>query len=221
MSNQKPNHSRFGGSSAHRWMNCPYSARAEFQREDKGGPAAKRGTDIHNAAEDLWHGRASKLADVDLRTAAEYVAFLRDLVHGPDPKLEFKVSAPSIHDEAFGTIDYVDYHNGILTIVDLKTGKSRVEARDNKQLLYYAIATEDTLDIKPNEYRFYIFQNGEARVWIPDPVIVVEARFAMRDAAARCEVADPVVGEWCQYCKVTECPAKQAVADSMKCLTSW
>ena len=221
MKNQNPNHSRFGGSSAHRWMHCPYSARPEFQIADEGGSAAKRGTAMHAAAEDLWHGRESKLAAADLKTVAEYVAFLRDLLRGPDCKLEFKAHAPSIHDEAFGTIDYVDYHLGVLTIVDLKTGKGVVDAEDNKQLLFYAIAVEDTLNIKPNEYRFYIWQNGEARLWMPDPEIVVGARFAMRDAATRCDFAEPVMGDWCEWCKVKSCPAKNKIAETMKGLVNW
>lgn len=219
--NPNPQHSRFGGSSAHRWMYCPYSARSEFQYQDKGGPAAKRGTDMHAAAEDLWHGRESKLAEADLKTVAEYVSFLRDLVHGPEPKLEFKAHAPSIHEEAFGTIDYVDYYNGILTIVDFKTGNTPVEAMDNKQLLYYAVACEDTLDIKPNEYRFYIWQNGEARVWMPLPEDVVTARFSMRNAAGLCDVAEPFMGEWCDFCKVKECPAKKKAAEAVKGLVNW
>jgi hypothetical protein len=216
-----PNHSRFGGSSAHRWMYCPYSARKEFQIPDKGGPAAKRGTAMHEAAEHIWQGRESKIASADLKTVTEYVAFLRDLFHGPDCKLEFKAHAPSIHEEAFGTIDYVDYHHGILTIVDFKTGTTPVEAVDNKQLLYYAVAVEDTLDIKPNEYRFYIWQNGTVRLWIPDAEVVVGARFVMRDAATRCEISEPVMGDWCDWCKVKNCPAKAAVAEATKGLVNW
>lgn len=221
MLNPNPSHSRFGGSSAHRWMHCPYSARPEFQTRDESGPAAKRGTAMHAAAEDLWHGRQSKIAEIDLRVVAQYVAFLRDLMHGPDCKLEFKAHAPSIHEEAFGTIDYVDYHCGVLTIVDLKTGKTPVEAIDNKQLLFYAIAVEDTLNIKPNEYRFYIWQNGEVRLWIPDIEVVVATRFAMRDAADRCEVSEPVMGDWCEWCRVKECPAKKQAAEAMKGLVNW
>ena len=221
MKNPNPEHSRFGGSTAHRWMHCPYSARAEFQIADKGGPAAKRGTAMHKAAEIMWVGNEPKLMDADLKTVAAYVAFLRDLVRSKDCKMEFKVHAPSIHEEAFGTIDYVDYYHGILTIVDFKTGNTPVEAVDNKQLLYYAVACEDTLDIKPNEYRFYIWQNGTVRLWFPDAAEVANARFVMREAAARAEIAEPVMGDWCEWCKVKSCPAKAQAAEAMKGLVNW
>lgn len=214
------NHSRFGGSSAHRWMQCPYSARKENQTVDQGGPAAERGNRLHAAAEVLFNDGSVALPAEDLRLVAEYVTFLKSML-AHTMHVELKVRGSSIHEEAFGTADFVGWDSELLTVVDLKTGRCVVDAADNMQLAYYAICCEDTLGISPEMYKLIIWQNREVRVWMPTKEYIRKVRDEMRSAAARADSTEPVLGSWCDFCKVKNCPAKTAVADRMKGLVNW
>jgi hypothetical protein len=203
-------------------MHCPYSAgKDRVYIEDKSGAAAKRGTSIHRNAEKVSKGGVSKLGSKNLNIVKDYLSFLDELYHGPTPRLEFTAHAKSVHDEAFGTFDYVDYYMQILTIVDLKTGVEVVPAFQNEQLMFGAVAVEDELGITASEYRLYIWQNGQSRVWIPEQDEIASARSKMREAAGNADCSLPVLGPWCHRCKVKECPAEKKIADDMKGLVNW
>jgi hypothetical protein len=216
-----PNHSRFGGSNAHRWKHCPASAHLP-QIEGKTGAAGVEGDRLHKLAECLLRDRGFKAKPSDVALVQQYVTYCNTIV-AADTYVEHRVYLPSVHSEAFGTMDFIawDSKSKILWVVDLKTGKHRVDAANNDQLLFGAVGVEDTLDIKPNEYRLVIHQHGVADIWTPDAAEVANARFEMATAAASAETSEPVVGDWCHWCKVQECPAKAAAKKAAESLVNW
>ena len=56
-------HALLSASGAHRWINCPPSAKLQEQYEDKGSSYAEQGTDAHALAE--WKIRKALGMDVE------------------------------------------------------------------------------------------------------------------------------------------------------------
>lgn len=157
-------HSVLGASAAHCWTRCPGSveAKIEFHRRyptvGTGSEAAREGTEAHELCEtllrhpdlpiegdeiDRYHDRAM------LRHALRYREYCRDLVRRTSVVwIEAQVAAPTIHDLAWGTADFIAYdpREQRLDVVDYKYGQfNRVLAHENEQLLMYGEAARATL----------------------------------------------------------------------------
>lgn len=75
--------------------------------------------------------------------------------------VEGRLSAPSIHEDCSGTVDALvwDAHEKVLGVHDLKYGKFPVDAKNNSQLMGYALcALETYTQIQPERIDFYIHQ---------------------------------------------------------------
>ena len=149
------NHAKLGPSAAHRWMTCTGSVAAveaamERLGEEKAGPAAELGTALHEAAEwcltenEAPHNAVGKIfngyevLDEHLEWFEEYVYMVRGLTPGAElVALEEQVEV--IPDLVWGTADAIVIKDGVLYVVDLKTGYNRVDAHDNYQLMLYAL----------------------------------------------------------------------------------
>lgn len=145
-------HARLSPSGASQWMQCPGSIRAQEGLPDKANEAAELGTAIHELAEmSLRSGKAPELfidrfiydrpCDVKMaEIAAVYVDYVNRL---PGTKLfEHRLDLGRWVPDSFGTSDAVAIDEGVLTIVDLKTGGMRVMA-DGEQLKIYALGAFD------------------------------------------------------------------------------
>lgn len=144
-------HAKLSPSAAVRWMTCPGSVHIINMHNivSRSGSAADRGTAIHamcelalsNDAEcSDYVGTTIKgiLIDDDMAQIGQvYVNYIKN-AHG-DKYFEQKVSVEHIIEDCWGTADAVICHDRKLIIADLKSGVRRVEARDNKQLLIYAL----------------------------------------------------------------------------------
>ncbi|MBR1760918.1 MAG: DUF2800 domain-containing protein [Schwartzia sp.] len=155
-------HALLSPSAAHRWLNCPRSARLEAQLPEKQSAFAAEGTLAHSVCEFAAKKHFKKIAaatytrnikkfkadplwdDEMLHSSETYVEHLAERAMGfeHEPYIAFEVSV-DISDyapEAFGRCDCVMFGGDTLIITDYKNGKGvPVSAVENPQLMLYAL----------------------------------------------------------------------------------
>ena len=165
-------HALLSPSGSHRWMNCTPSARLEEPLPESTSAAAEEGTVAHELAEyalsKYLAGEYMPLLD-ELPTPKEisenkyyssemdkyvtdYVCYVCDIFEmcgDANMYLERKFDLTSYVNDCFGSCDCAIEGTNILNIIDLKYGKGvRVEAKDNTQLMMYALGVLRSLSPK-------------------------------------------------------------------------
>ena len=158
-------HALLSASSAHRWMNCPPSARLTADAKDEGSDFARQGTDAHSLCEHklkaaLGMQTEDPTENLDYydeemeQCAEEYASFVLEQVekvreHCTDPivlieqRLDFSKYVP----EGFGTGDCVVVADGTLAVIDFKYGLGvLVNADGNPQMMCYALGALELFD---------------------------------------------------------------------------
>ena len=155
-------HALLGASSAHRWLNCPGSARLTENMPDTTSPYAEAGRLAHEIAElkarnyfvepmpkRSFNAKLKKLKEsghydksMDAATD-EYLDHLKaramSYPTAPTVALEVPVDFSDIVPEGFGTADCIMIGSGRLDVVDYKNGSGvLVEAENNPQMMLYA-----------------------------------------------------------------------------------
>lgn len=167
-------HSRFGASSAHRWLACPASVQACAGRPQKESPYAAEGTLLHDVAakavQRFFQGgdapleAPQSLTTEQIGVVRKYLDTIREDAgwgeHETMAWVENGVSLPDLHPEFFGTADciVVDDTARVLRCYDLKCGAGvpvevEYDGRINPQLGYYLLGA---------------FQHVGGRVWADD-----------------------------------------------------
>lgn len=155
-------HALLGASSAHRWLNCPPSARLTENMPDTESPYAAAGTLAHEIAEfkarkyflepmstRTYNSRLKKLQakehyDKGMDSATDaYLEHLKARAMSyptqPAVALEVQVDFSDIVPEGFGTADCIMIGSGVLDVIDYKNGSGVVvEAENNPQMMLYA-----------------------------------------------------------------------------------
>ena len=144
-------HALLAPSSAHRWMTCPGSVNLGRMFPDETSSYAQEGTLAH-----AWGAFAldpeqqshpsSELPSEHQAYVRDYVDFVRRETEGGMREIEFAVDISEITGEAGakGTIDCAALVGTTLKIIDFKFGQGvLVEARNNPQLLIYALAARN------------------------------------------------------------------------------
>ena len=153
-------HALLGASSAHRWLECPPSARIGAEFPSRESEAAEEGTKAHAIAEAILRGESTP--DESNQYILDYVEYCRQLNRiyvGSSMKIEQQLSYSQVAKKGFGTADCIIYTKDYLHIVDFKYGVGlKVEAQDNPQMKLYALGAIFTLKIKPSVIRWTIFQ---------------------------------------------------------------
>ena len=158
-------HARLNASSSHRWMMCPPSVKLSEQFEDKPSTYAEEGTFCHELCElklrrylgDMTaeaveaqyaeHRDSEFYSDETESVTDEYVAFCIETIEAvrsscPDPLImvEHRLDYSEYVPEGFGTGDLVIVADGIIKVIDFKSGRGvRVDANRNSQLMLYAL----------------------------------------------------------------------------------
>lgn len=156
-------HALLGASSAHRWLNCPGSARLTENMPDTTSPYAEAGRLAHEIAElkarnyfidpmpkRSFNTKLKKLTenehyDKSMDGATdEYLEHLKvramSYPIAPTVALEVQVDFSDIVPEGFGTADCIMIGSGRLDVVDYKNGSGVVvEAEGNEQMMLYAL----------------------------------------------------------------------------------
>ncbi|MEW6866883.1 DUF2800 domain-containing protein [Trueperella pyogenes] len=229
-------HALLSASSAHRWLNCPPSARAVEGVADAPSDAALQGTAAHALAEhkllralkrrskrpvsefedDEMDALTSDYVDFVLERLAEVRQTCVDAQVFVEQRLDYSTYAPG----GFGTGDCVIVAEPTLHIIDLKYGMGvQVSAGDNPQLKLYglgALAAFGALyDI--TEVRLSIFQprRGNVETWTISAADLVA--WGQETVAPIAEIAargggEYRAGSWCQFCRIA--PTCRARADA-------
>lgn len=144
-------HSIFGASGAHRWVNCPASIKLSENIKQKRSVYAAEGTAAHALIEELFKGvdidKIETIEDFkvneDMRIAAkEYEKYVRKNCK-ENLLIEHRVDLSWLSDNkvpVFGTVDGVSWEDfGTLQVYDFKYGVKPVNPKENYQLMFYAL----------------------------------------------------------------------------------
>jgi len=239
-------HSLLPPSAAERWWNCPGSiSLCSTLLPGKSSSYSAEGNVAHSLAEELITGKTDCKTLVDrVGEVVSYGGFdieiTDEMVDGvfmyadtikeritklqkqgrATPvfgKAEVKVSAPSVDAEMRGTADYVLYQKGnLLSVFDFKYGKKAVEAKENKQLLIYALGAMEGegAGIAFDAVELTIVQPRSSlqppvRTWGTTAKVILSFKEELkkRVRATKRKGAKLEAGEWCRFCPASaSCP---------------
>lgn len=149
-------HSKFSASGSSRWIACPASIKmSESYPKQESGQAAQEGTAMHAMAEEcqLQNVPASdylgerfegiKMTEEFCDLVQEYLDYIDKVKKShsiiKSSGIEIQVPYTNWIPEGFGTIDRAIISKNIIDIIDLKTGRGRVNAKENTQGMLYAL----------------------------------------------------------------------------------
>jgi hypothetical protein len=164
-------HALLSASAAHRWLQCPPSARLEEKLPENKSEYAEEGSLAHEIAElklrkyciepmgpRTFNARLKKLKENPLfqeemlKHTDTYLDYIAGVLHGfsssPYIAAEKRIHYSAYAPEGFGTCDCIIIGRNILHIIDFKYGQGAiVSAKDNPQMMLYALGAY-------NEYSF-------------------------------------------------------------------
>ena len=225
-------HALLSASAAHRWMNCPPSARLTEGIADTTSPYAAEGTLAHEIGEliltkylhnvdlpDKWERiKAHELFyegmidEVSIYTDYVIEQFNAAIQATGDPlifletKLDFSAYVPY----GYGTGDCIIIADGQMEIVDLKFGKGvEVSAVDNPQLMLYALGAYEQFgfiyDIQTIKMTIAQVRLNHISSSIITPDMLLDwAENTVKPIAALAfeGKGEQTPGEWCRFCKI-------------------
>lgn len=226
-------HAILSASGAHRWLNCPPSARLEQEFTDSCGEAAVEGSAAHALAEHKLR-RALKMRskkpmssydsdEMDMHTDG-YVAFVLEVIENlkhncadPTILIEQRLDFSRFVPEGFGTGDCLVIGDGLLHIIDFKYGQGvLVKAEDNPQMMLYALGALELFDgiYDISDVSMTIYQPRRENV--STHTVFKESLFQWAEdilmPAERLAFAGGgnfVTGEHCQFCRAAvKCQAR-------------
>lgn len=244
-------HSILGASGAYRWFICAGSINLIKTLPPEAFVSsvfAEEGTDAHTYAamcaknelqpsgthadnEFEYDGRKFTPDKEMVEHIEAYLRYCRNqgdfkqMIHGFEEKFDLS----SVYPGCFGTCDYWQWLPaiGVLRVVDLKYGAGkRVYAKDNPQLMYYALGAMLKLKLPVKTVRLEIFQPRMAdedggNAFQTHDITAAELMDFAFDLVDYCKATEPadaplVAGDHCQFCpaKLT-CPAKKSDADRL------
>lgn len=220
-------HALLSPSASHRWITCPSSARlTEFLAETESSYAAE-GSIAHRVAEEKLNHRLGRSgtaivcedAEMDEYTS-DYVSFVMEQTEGlkePIIFVEQRVDCSRYVPECFGTCDALIVSDGVLHIVDLKSGRGvKVDAEENDQLRIYALGAMQMFDIlyRFDTVRMSIYQPrlGNVQTWEATADALTKwAESVLAPAASLAWNGEGgyKAGDHCRFCKAkAECRAR-------------
>lgn len=220
-------HALLSASSAHRWVNCPPSARLCADIEDKASSYAAEGTDAHELCEHrlraalgmptqdptpcLTHygpemeEHAQSYADFVLEQVESARLSCKDPVVLVEQRVVFSRWVP----EGFGTADCVVVADGTLQVIDFKYGLGvLMSADDNDQMRCYALGALELFDsiYDLDTVRMTIFQPRRDNLSIREMAVNDLLAWAEETLKPAAELAyagkgEAACGQWCGFCK--------------------
>lgn len=148
-------HAKLSPSSSARWLFCTASVKVNASYENKSNSDSEWGTTIHGIGEllltDKEIPKVVEGLEVDkemMDCAEEYADYCRNLIK-PNSEIlvEETFDLSFIAPKTFGTSDFTVLNGTHLDIVDLKTGFGIVNAKDNTQLMLYALGAIHELEV--------------------------------------------------------------------------
>ncbi len=239
----EPGHAPLSPSAASRWTECPGSiALARLAPERKSGDAAAVGTVLHAALErhlrspgrDLLseedrkeidaYGYCPDRAGELLTKAVDRIGSIFTRFSIAEVWLEERVWPLADRADLWGTSDIIALSGSGKTLLvgDLKTGRIKVSARLNIQMLIYALGALRALGARAAGVEYValaIIQptgtGAGLEVWETDRETIAEFAAFLSERAALTESLHPVLvpGSHCQYCPASGiCETKKQAA---------
>lgn len=221
-------HSKYGASSAHRWLNCPGSIQlSETVPKQSGSKYALEGTAAHKLGElcltkdecpSNFVGLEIELDDgswyevtAEMTEAVDvYVRYVREQEKLGESFIETRFSLDSIHEGMFGTNDACVYSEllGILEVIDYKHGAGiAVSPEENTQLAYYGLGAAEIHDLHPeSQIKLTIVQPramGEpVKSWTTTVGYLGKYAKTLKKGVKACQDKKPKLaeGDWCRFC---------------------
>jgi len=219
-------HTLYSASSLDRLALCPPSARMGKDIPDTPSKDAERGTRIHALGELILLGKddtdgfpdGTEQEDIDIaRGYAEYVWDVADIGGTIYVEESFHKALAEMHPDLGGTADAVVVSGRDLHIIDLKTGRNPVDAKENKQMLTYGLGALLTHGVnKFDSVHLHIYQpNNISKVTYPkERMAIWSVELAIIAKRADDPFEKPVPhAKACYYCKAKPvCPAMREKA---------
>jgi len=215
-------HSLYSASSLDRLALCPPSARMSKDIPDNQSKDAERGTRIHSLGEMLLTGEDIGIVGIDadeLELAKAYAEYVWE-VAGEDGTVyieeSYRDSLAIYHPDLGGTADAVIVNGDDIHVIDLKSGRTPVSAKDNKQMMTYALGALTKHGFNFKNVTLHIYQPGNVskQVYTPSDINIwsSELMAIAKRADDPFEKPNPTV-KGCFYCKAkTVCPAMREKA---------
>ena len=192
-------HAKFSPSGAGIWLNCPASLRLSEGMPDTTNAASELGTKKHQTAEEMLLGLevTHKEFAADVQPYVDYVKRETSPAMHWHRMIERRVY---LTDECYGTADILAVR-GIhdAKVIDLKTGRIPVSAKDNPQLQIYAAAAAKEFGVR--QVQVVIWQNGEVSTDVLAGPDFEKITNRVLNAQAQVDTAKPFPGEHCTWCK--------------------
>lgn len=226
-------HSIVAPSAAHRWTKCPPSAMLSAKCPQRTSAAAEEGTLAHRMGE-LWllnhlhylQNGCDKQEYKDaydkecinnplfkpdmpnmVRKYTDYVVGLFNSVDAREIQVELKVPL-FYYPQDTGTVDCVIFTDKTLYVIDLKFGRNAVEAKENKQLIAYAMSVisaypeYDFTDIcmiivQPRVKEVDIWKISAGELYVRADEMELKAKEAINGTG------NMVTGTHCKWCPVS------------------
>jgi hypothetical protein len=187
-----------------RGLTCPFSL-WDYPDDQSGSDASALGTELHNAAAaHLTLGTPLFGNEEFVRPYVDYVKSLEGERH-----VEIQLRSKILPDDFFGTVDCLIVTPTRLHVIDLKTGKWRVPAKENHQLFSYLILARDTFGPRA-EYMASIVQPQAYAKPNVSPVITDEQLTVFYQAVQLASRShEKNTGDHCRFCalrSIGRCP---------------
>ena len=189
-------HSKFGPSSLAGLEKCPGAYWMENYQSFEYAYSAFKGHKAHEGMERYIKDIYLTPPKIVVKECGAMIQYARRVQRNEEMwGCEERVSDPTIREDFFGTVDFWHYSklNETLTVVDLKSGRWSVDAKNNIQLLAYALMLKYKLDncnYNIEKYRLKIFQGGEFKSVIATPAQLEKARERILKIAEAVEVSE-------------------------------
>lgn len=220
-------HALLSPSASHRWIACPPSARLTEFLADAESSYATEGTVAHSVAEEKLNHRLGRAehtpvcADAEMdEYTSDYADFVMEQMEGlkdPTTFVEQRVDCSLYVPECFGTCDALIVSDGVLHIVDLKSGRGvKVDAEGNDQLRIYALGAMQMFGFlyRFDTVRMSIYQPrlGNVQTWETTAEALTEWAETVLVPAAKLAwdgKGGYKAGDHCRFCKAkAECRAR-------------
>ena len=234
-------HFKYGGSSAHRVMECPawLELSSNLPKQHGSNEYADRGTLLHNCIEKLINDQtivATSLIgesynditlDQEMLTEALIPALdaYDDFATAENFQMELAEATLTLpdDDEIGGTADILAVSEDAIILVDHKFGSKLISPIENAQGLFYAMVARDSVEygklFTPERQRLVLAINqpkpeGEVMTyWETDIARLNEFTEQYFDALDDQDIEKPCAGEHCRYCPALAiCPSKTGAA---------
>lgn len=231
-------HARLGPSGAYAWLQCPHTIHIrKFVNKGDTNPAALAGTIMHEVYERILNGgdhlREEEIQALDYLDFGEaYCRMIIDDAIFATRKLLTRYRVDEFitetlvdpgarigREDLWGTADLIAANERRRTLIvgDLKTGRGKVEAFENKQMMLYALGALEEITFEPKKIILAIFQppiyKKKASIW---PTTVDKLLEFESHVAERAELTDlPVPPRNPSIAACRWCPGRFICPDAM------